>query len=244
MPKNIRANGINHLAISTNNMKEQIAFFTDVLGMELVALYWMHGVEGCWHGFLRMNESCAVAFVFNPANAAAKTIMGVSHAGHGGGASAPGTMQHLAFNVDNLQTLLHLRDRIRSRGINVMGPLDHGMCHSIYFQGPENLALEIATYADTDYPIGADDWIDPEVQQLAGISDDELQSFINPAQYEGEGGAVAQPEFDPAGYHPPMPEDVLKAMYAMPDEVVTANLSEPTPPSQMDKDDRQAKHGA
>ena len=38
-----------------------------------------------------------------------------------------------------------MRDRIRDRGINVFGPLDHGMCHSIYFAGPEHLSLEIAT---------------------------------------------------------------------------------------------------
>ena len=50
-----RPNGVHHLAICTAHMKEQIAFFTDVLGMELVALYWMHGVEGTWHGFLRLN---------------------------------------------------------------------------------------------------------------------------------------------------------------------------------------------
>ncbi len=31
--------GLHHLAISTANMKEQIEFFTDKLGMELQALY-------------------------------------------------------------------------------------------------------------------------------------------------------------------------------------------------------------
>ena len=60
-----------------------------------------------------------------------------------------------------------------SRGYNVMGPLDHGMCHSIYFQGPEDICLEIATSGDADYPVGPEDWIDPEVQELAGISDDD-----------------------------------------------------------------------
>ena len=58
-----------------------------------------------------------------------------------------------------------LRDRIRSRGVNVIGPLDHGMCHSIYFAGPEDLSLEIATSAA---PIDARAWIDPEVVKLAG----------------------------------------------------------------------------
>jgi hypothetical protein len=38
-----------------------------VLGMELVALYWMHGVEGAWHGFLKMNDHSSIAFVQTPA---------------------------------------------------------------------------------------------------------------------------------------------------------------------------------
>ena len=42
-------NGVHHLAISTADIKAQIGYFSDVLGMELVALYWMHGVEGAWH---------------------------------------------------------------------------------------------------------------------------------------------------------------------------------------------------
>src|SRR2546429_5750238 len=36
-------NGIHHLAICTKDIKKQIEFFTQVCGMELVALYWMHG---------------------------------------------------------------------------------------------------------------------------------------------------------------------------------------------------------
>ena len=36
-------NGIHHLAIATRDIKAQIEFFSDVLGAELVALYWMHG---------------------------------------------------------------------------------------------------------------------------------------------------------------------------------------------------------
>ena len=39
-----KISGLHHLAIATGDIKTQIAFFTDKLGMELVALYWMHGV--------------------------------------------------------------------------------------------------------------------------------------------------------------------------------------------------------
>ena len=46
-----KPDSLHHLAITTADIKTQIAFFSDVLGTELVALYWMHGVKGAWHGF-------------------------------------------------------------------------------------------------------------------------------------------------------------------------------------------------
>ena len=58
-----KPNGLHHLAISTGDIKRQIAFFSDVLGMELVALYWMHGVQGAWHGFMKLNDRASIAFV-------------------------------------------------------------------------------------------------------------------------------------------------------------------------------------
>ena len=59
-------NGIHHLAICTKDIKKQIEFFTDVCGMELVALYWMHGVKNTFHGFLKMGDSSSIAFVQGP----------------------------------------------------------------------------------------------------------------------------------------------------------------------------------
>jgi catechol 2,3-dioxygenase-like lactoylglutathione lyase family enzyme len=222
-----RANGLHHLAISTGNMKAQIEFFSDVLGMELVALYWMHGVEGTWHGFLRLNDTASVAFVQNDMIAATKPALGVSHAGSPALPSAPGTMQHLAFNVDSDEELLNMRDRIRSRGINVIGPLDHGMCKSIYFAGLENLSLEVATSAAA---IDARAWIDPEVQALAGINNDELARYKRPVAYKGEGGKLKQPPMDPSKPHQAYPPEMYKALLAMPDEEVTKRLSVPEPP--------------
>ena len=39
--------------------------------------------------------------------------LGVTHAGSGGGVSAAGTMQHVAFDVADYDELLAIRDRIR-----------------------------------------------------------------------------------------------------------------------------------
>jgi len=221
-----RANGLHHLAISTGDIKKQIAFFSDVLGMELVALYWMHGVSGTFHGFMRLNDGASVAFVQNDAIKATKAVAGVSHAGNAGAASAPGTMQHVAFNVDSEAELLAMRDRIRSRGVPVFGPLDHGFCKSIYFAGPEGLSLEIAT---SDTPINSDAWIDPEVQALVSIDAQELQRYRHPAPYKSEGGTIRQPAYDPSKPHQVYPPAAYQRMLTMSDEDFY-KLSQPEPP--------------
>ncbi|MEM6946796.1 MAG: VOC family protein [Pseudomonadota bacterium] len=224
-------NGLHHLAISTGDMKTQIAFFTDVLGMELVGLYWMHGVEGAWHGFLRLNESSAVAFVYSDKIRDTAPQKNVTFAGNPGDPSAPGTLQHLALNVDTMDALMTMRDRIRSRGVPVFGPIHHGFCSSIYFAGPENLALEVATSHKVEHPLDANTWIDPDVQALAGISDEELAGYVAPSTYEGEGGSRPQPAYDPSKPHQHYPEAQYQMMLQAPDEVITQMGSFPDPPA-------------
>jgi len=105
-------NGVHHLAICTKNMKEQIEFFTQVVGMELVALYWMHGVKNTYHGFVRLGDSSSIAFVQGPESGEIQPQTGVSHASWTAGLVAPGAMQHLALNVDTEEDLLAMRDHM------------------------------------------------------------------------------------------------------------------------------------
>jgi catechol 2,3-dioxygenase-like lactoylglutathione lyase family enzyme len=208
--------GLHHIAICTADMKRQIEYFTDVLGMELVALYWMHGVPNTWHGFLRLNDESAVAFVCNPEIAKLPVKLGETHAGNPGGNAARGTMQHLALRVRDERELLAMRDRIRSKGIPVLGPLDHGMCVSIYFAGPENLSLELSYSTE---PIDARAWIDPEVVALAGISAQDLERYRRPAGYRDREGAVPQPSLDGPGPHMSnYPPGAYPMLLGMPDE--------------------------
>lgn len=222
-----KPDGVHHLAITTADIKTQIAFFTDVLGMELVALYWMHGVKGAWHGFLKLNDHSSVAFVQSPEIPKIPRQIGVTHSGNPGGPCAGGAMQHVAFNVRDDGALMEMRDRIRSRGVNVFGPIDHGFCKSIYFAGPENLSLELST---SRAAIDARAWIDPEVVKLAGISELELARYKAPPRYSNGGGAVAQPPIDPAKPHMIYPGRRYAEMVATADEDYTRQRSETTPP--------------
>lgn len=222
-----RPTGMHHLAISTANMKEQLTFFTDVMGLELVALYWMHGIPGAWHGFLRLNDYSYLAFVHMPEINGIARKVGETHAPHGGGPSAGGTMQHLSLRVDTEAQLLAMRDRIRAHGHPVFGPADHGMCKSIYFGGPEGMTLEVATSTEA---INPDAWLDPEVVALAGISAEELQRMRAPAPFTPPADPVAQPAYDAAKYHLGYPEQVYPRMLDVPDQMMIERMSYPDAP--------------
>ncbi len=218
-------NGIHHIAIMAGDIKKHIAFFAEVVGFPLVALFDMHGVPGGLHAFMRMNDHGYFSIVQLPDVDAIPATIGITHAGRGELPSAAGTMQHLAFRAESNEALLALRDRIRSHGINVLGPIDHGMCQSIYFAGPDQLTLEIATSAATIDPAR---WIDPATLERAGISAEEAASYRAPEPYAGP--SVPQPAFDPAKPRLAYPEDAYRQMIAMADEEVAASVAYVEPP--------------
>ena len=222
-------NGVHHLAIATRDVKKQVEFFSQVCGMELVAIYWMHGVENTVHAFLRLGDASSLALVQTPAVQGIEPALGVSHPGFTGGDVAGGAMQHLAFNVDSNAELLAMRDRLRSHGYWVMGPIDHGMCQSIYATAPEGLMIEFATSAE---PIDAEQWIDPEVVAFCGIEADELARYRQPAAFASQNGAVPQP--DPhVRENFVFPEEMrerAEMLMRLSDDERNAMLSVPTPP--------------
>lgn len=173
-----RPDGIHHLALSTKDMKAQLQFFTDVIGMELVAL------SGCTASKAPGTRSCAstggaFSFVYMPEMERIAAVPGVTHALHQGAPSAGGSMQHLALRVDSPDDVLAMRDRVRTHGIQVFGQIEHGLCTSIYFAGPEGLNLEVACQGAFE----PDDWFDPEVVSRCGISEDELRRMRAPAPF-------------------------------------------------------------
>jgi catechol 2,3-dioxygenase-like lactoylglutathione lyase family enzyme len=223
-------NGIHHLAICTKDIKAQIEFFTQVCGMELEALYWMHGVKNTFHGFLKLNDNSSIALVCSPEIGEIQPVKGVSHPAWTASPVAGGVMQHLAMNVDTEADLLAMRDRVRSHGYWVMGPIDHGFCKSIYFAGLEGMMLEFST--SEGQAIDAEAWIDPEVVKLAGINAEELARYKNPPIFESKGGKVPQVDPEKSKLLPDFPPE-NRAVLKMTDEEILQRLSETTPPVQV-----------
>jgi lactoylglutathione lyase len=70
--------------------------------------------------------------------------------------NTPAWVQHIAFEVDSLETLEQTRQRLIERGLEVVGPTDHGLFKSIYFFDPNGHRLELTVNTAT-----------PELEQRA-----------------------------------------------------------------------------
>lgn len=222
----IHPNGVNHVVISTLDLKAQLEFWTDVMGGQLKGLHEMHGVKGVLLAWVEFSSSppCYINLQFNPKNPS-EIQLGLTHSGTAVGPSAIGTMHHLALNINELDELYAMRDRLRSKGVPVLGPMNHGMCHSIYFAGPEGLALEIACGKAID----AEEWVDPESVKQAGISKEELGRYLKPEAHKRPSKPVPQPGPDAKGPHMMYPRKVYEKMLRVSDEDML-NSVESEPP--------------
>jgi glyoxylase I family protein len=54
-------------------------------------------------------------------------------------------LRHFAFAVDSVETLHRWREHLLSKGVEVLGEIDHGTVMSIYFFDPNQIRLELCT---------------------------------------------------------------------------------------------------
>jgi len=63
--------------------------------------------------------------------------------------NTPSWVQHLALEVDSVETLVATKARLEAAGIDVIGPTDHTLFKSIYFFDPNGHRLELAANTGT-----------------------------------------------------------------------------------------------
>jgi catechol 2,3-dioxygenase-like lactoylglutathione lyase family enzyme len=224
------ATGIHHLALSTKNMKAQIAFFSEVCGMDLMGLFWMHGANGAFHCFLKLNDSSYLSFVQTPDMQNKEPVAGVSHPPHLVAGAAPGGLQHVSFNIGTQKELIAMRDRVRKAGYQAIGPVDHGISQSIYLNAPENIMIEFSC-AEGGKALTADMWVDPKCAELCGISPDELQRYVHPAALKLTDGSEPMPT------HPKLtltilPPPVMAEFLKMSDAELSAKMNYTVAPNE------------
>ena len=137
---NVRWQGLNHLALITNDMDATVRFWHGVMGAPLIATI---GTDTFRHYFFRFGPQSSVAFfeyIGRDTEQIAKPA-GVfdARAGH---------FDHLSMDLPDEEALLALRQRLAAAGTEVTDVVDHGLMRSIYFSDPNGIALEASWWSD------------------------------------------------------------------------------------------------
>jgi len=135
---------IHHVAYRCRSAKETVEWYVKHLNMGFVLAIAENEVPSTkapdpyMHVFLDAGQGNVLAFFELPNSPA----MGRDEA-------TPAWVQHIAFKVDSLQTLLATKERLQASGIEVVGPTDHTIFRSIYFFDPNGHRLELAVDVGT-----------------------------------------------------------------------------------------------
>lgn len=132
--------GLNHLALITNDMDATVRFWHGVMGAPLVATI---GTDTFRHYFFSFGPSHSVAFFEYIGH---ETHMVAKPAGVFD--ERAGQFDHLSLDLPDEAALLALRERLRAAGSEVTDVVDHGLMRSIYFTDPNGIALEASWWAD------------------------------------------------------------------------------------------------
>ena len=135
---------IHHVAYRCRDARETVEFYRDVLGMAFTTAFAedrvpsTHEPDPYMHVFLDAGMGNVLAFFELP-----------TRAPMGRDPNTPAWVQHIAFEVDDLETLESTRRRLLDRGLEVVGPTDHGLFKSIYFFDPNGHRLELTVNTAT-----------------------------------------------------------------------------------------------
>ncbi|HWA00013.1 MAG TPA: VOC family protein [Caulobacterales bacterium] len=137
--------GIHHVAYRCKDAKETVDFYRDVLGMEFTVAFAEDHVPSTgaydpyMHVFLDAGGGNVLAFFELPE----QKQMGRDE-------NTPAWVQHIAFKVGSVADLLEAKARAESKGLEVLGPTDHGIFKSIYFFDPNGHRVELAADTGTE----------------------------------------------------------------------------------------------
>ena len=132
--KNIQLNDYSNLELNTIDMKSTLEYFSDVLALPLVSIKWSNHSKAAVRAVMQLNQNAMISFLYTPRTSDVIEL-GVTHSVNAGDATTAGTLQHNALNVDSVEDLLAMRDRIRSCGVHCIGPMDHGFSASMGLPG-------------------------------------------------------------------------------------------------------------
>jgi glyoxylase I family protein len=138
-------NRIHHAAYRCKDAGETVAWYQRVLGMRYTNAFAEDHVPSTgaydpyMHVFLDCGGGNVLAFFELP-----------NQPEMARDPNTPEWVQHIAFEVGDLDALLAAKAHIEAQGIDVLGPTYHGIFRSIYFFDPNGHRLELACNIGTD----------------------------------------------------------------------------------------------
>jgi len=135
---------IHHVAYRCNDARETVEWYGKHLGMKFVLAIAEDQVPSTkepdpyMHVFLDAGGGNILAFFELPTRPPMDRDR-----------NTPPWVQHLAMQVDSIDTLLATKARLEAAGIAVVGPTDHTLFKSIYIFDPNGHRLELAVNTGT-----------------------------------------------------------------------------------------------
>ncbi|NRA83504.1 MAG: VOC family protein [Gammaproteobacteria bacterium] len=132
---------MHHVAYRCNDAKETTLWYKEMLNMELLVAISEDKVPSTkapdpyMHIFLDAGAGNILAFFELP-----------NSPKMGRDPNTPDWVQHIAFLLEDRDTLLAAKAELEAKGLDVLGVTSHGIIHSIYFFDPNGHRLEL-TYA-------------------------------------------------------------------------------------------------
>jgi len=124
----IRLTRIGHVALRVADVERSRAFYTTLLGFEVVEEDPEHG--GVFMALEGLSHTIDLFPVDDPRTAPAQTPGAVG-------------VRHVAFLVDSEQALKEAYETLQANGVTIVRAIDHVSQKSIYFQDPDGNLLEI-----------------------------------------------------------------------------------------------------
>ncbi|MCH2190676.1 MAG: VOC family protein [Gammaproteobacteria bacterium] len=130
---------IHHVAYRCHDAKETVEWYVKNLKMDFQLAIAEDQVPSTkepdpyMHVFLDAGHGNVLAFFELPT----KPKMGRDE-------NTPEWVQHIAFKVQDMETLKAYKEHLEANGIEVLGVTDHSVFHSIYFFDPNGHRLELA----------------------------------------------------------------------------------------------------